>query len=73
MLELMLYEGQALKITLYYHFSEEEDGVHTTIRDALHNETWELEIQESVEEAASIIFDYRETLEKIVELASSLD
>lgn len=69
----MLYEGQALKIALYYHFSEEEDGVHTTIRDALHNETWELEIQESIEEAAQIVFEYRETLEKIVELASSLD
>lgn len=72
MLELMLYEGQALKIALYYRFSE-EDGVHTTIRDALHNETWELPVQKSIEEAASIIFNYRETLEKIVELASSLD
>ena len=73
MLELMLYEGQALKIALYYRFSEEEDGVHTTIRDALHNETWELPVQKSVDEAETLVSDYRSTLEKIVELASSLD
>lgn len=73
MLELMLYEGQALKLALYYRFSEEEDGVHTTIRDALHNETWELPVQKSVDEAETLVSDYRSTLEKIVELASSLD
>lgn len=73
MLELMLYEGQAIKIALYYRFSEEEDGVRTTIRDALHNETWELSVQKSVDEAELFIQEYRSTLEKIVELTSSLD
>ena len=42
MIELMLYEGQALKIALYYRILEDVDGVHITIRDALHNDTWEL-------------------------------
>ena len=73
MLELMLYEGQAIKIALYYRFSEEEDGVRTTIRDALHNETWEIPVQKSIDEAETLVSDYRSTLEKIVELASSLD
>ena len=64
MLELMLYEGQSFKIALYYRFSEEEDGVHTTIRDALHNETWELAVQKSVDEAEALVSEYRSTLEK---------